>query len=115
MVLMLSVIAADAAAPRLGIYGEAHEGGCLVTKVVPGSAANLAGLQVGDVVTSLDGQPVADMRMLTQAVAQQTRGPKGRDRIQPGRKGPARRRRLAIVEGVNNVAGPRGIQRCGHH
>ena len=61
-------IAADAAAPRLGVRGEAHQGGCLVMEVVPGSAADTTGLRVGDVITSLDGDPVADMRRLTEAV-----------------------------------------------
>ena len=47
--------------PRLGVYGEAHQGGCLVTDVVPGSAADTAGLQAGDVITAVDGEPVADI------------------------------------------------------
>jgi membrane protease YdiL (CAAX protease family) len=65
MAVMASGIAAP---PRLGVYGETHEGGCLVTRVVPGSAAETAGLQVGDVVKSLNGDSVANMRSLTQAV-----------------------------------------------
>jgi putative serine protease PepD len=65
MAVMASGIASP---PRLGVHGEPHEGGCLVTAVVPGSAAESAGLQVGDLVTSLDGEAVADMRSLTQAV-----------------------------------------------
>jgi putative serine protease PepD len=65
MAVMASGIASP---PRLGVHGETHVGGCLVTAVVPGSAAESAGLQVGDLVTSLDGEAVADMRSLTQAV-----------------------------------------------
>jgi membrane protease YdiL (CAAX protease family) len=57
-----------AAPPRLGVSGETHEGGCLVTAVVPGSAAETAGLEVGDVVMRLDGVSVTDMRSLTQTV-----------------------------------------------
>jgi membrane-associated protease RseP (regulator of RpoE activity) len=54
---------------RIGdLSGETHEGGCLVTAVVPGSAAETAGLQVGDLITSLDGEAVADMRRLIQGV-----------------------------------------------
>jgi S1-C subfamily serine protease len=68
MAVMAWGIAADDAAPRLGVYGETHQDGCLVTKVVPGSAADTAGLQIGDVVISLDGDPVADLRSLTRAV-----------------------------------------------
>jgi len=57
-----------AAAPRLGVSAETHEGGCLVTTVEPGSAAEAAGLRVGDVIKSLDGVLVADMRSLSRAV-----------------------------------------------
>jgi membrane protease YdiL (CAAX protease family) len=52
---------ADANAPRLGMYGSAHNGGCLVTQVVPDSAAEKAGLQTGDVVVTVDGKPVTDI------------------------------------------------------
>ena len=54
--------------PRLGVAGETHAGGFLLTAVMPGSAAETAGLRVGDVITSLDGDAVADMRSLAQAV-----------------------------------------------
>ena len=68
MAIMAQGIAADAAAPRLGVYGETHERGILLTKVVPGTAADSAGLRVGDVIFSLDGEAVADMPGLTRAV-----------------------------------------------
>ena len=68
MAIMAQSIAADAAAPRLGVYGETHERGVRLTNVVPDTAAALAGLQVGDVIFSLDGERVADMPGLTQAV-----------------------------------------------
>ncbi len=58
--LMTLGFTADANAPRLGVYGSAHEGGCLVTEVVPASAAEKAGLQAGDVVVAVDGKPVAE-------------------------------------------------------
>jgi membrane protease YdiL (CAAX protease family) len=41
--IMAQSIAADAAAPRLGVYGDTHERGCVITDVVPGSAADLEG------------------------------------------------------------------------
>ena len=67
--LLMAIMASGIAAPpRLGVFGETHEGGCLLTVVVPGSAAESAGLRVGDVVIRLDGDSVADMRSLTQAV-----------------------------------------------
>jgi membrane protease YdiL (CAAX protease family) len=68
-VLGMAVMASGIAdPPRLGVYGETHADGCLLTTVMPGSAAETAGLRVGDVVISLNGESVADMRSLTQAV-----------------------------------------------
>jgi S1-C subfamily serine protease len=68
MAVMAQSITADAAAPRLGVYGETHERGVRLTIVVPDTAAASAGLQVGDVIFSLDGERVADIAGLTQAV-----------------------------------------------
>ena len=51
----------DANAPRLGISGTAHEGGCIIAEVTPGSAAEKAGLKPGDVVVAVDGKPTADI------------------------------------------------------
>ena len=45
MVFLAWSLAAEAAAPRIGVLGEAGERGCLVTEVVPGSAADKAALQ----------------------------------------------------------------------
>jgi membrane protease YdiL (CAAX protease family) len=68
-VLGMAVMASGIAdPPRLGVAGETHADGCLLTAVMPGSAAETAGLRVGDVVISLNGESVADMRSLTQAV-----------------------------------------------
>jgi membrane protease YdiL (CAAX protease family) len=64
MLFLASNLAADAAAPRLGVFGEARQGGCLVTEVSPGSAADAAGLQAGDVITSVNGERVADIPTL---------------------------------------------------
>jgi len=69
-------IAADAAASRLGVGSEAHEGGCQITTVVPDSAAETAGLRVGDVITSVDGDRVSDPRSLTQVVRSKRVGQK---------------------------------------
>jgi putative serine protease PepD len=70
-------IAADADAPQLGVWGDPHEGGCLVTKVVPAGAADTAGLRPGDLVTALDGVPVSDIRSLARIV----RGRRAGDRV----------------------------------
>jgi membrane protease YdiL (CAAX protease family) len=59
--LLTWTLAAEAAAPRIGVIGEARPGGCQVTEVVPGGSAEAAGLQIGDVITAVDGEPVADI------------------------------------------------------
>jgi membrane protease YdiL (CAAX protease family) len=61
-------ISVGAAAPRLGVVGESHEGRCIITAVAPGSGAEAAGLQAGDVVTSIDGAPVTDIQSMALAV-----------------------------------------------
>jgi S1-C subfamily serine protease len=47
----------------LGVSTQAATGsvvGALVQEVVDGSAAEAAGVEVGDVITAVDGRPVAD-------------------------------------------------------
>jgi membrane protease YdiL (CAAX protease family) len=61
MVGLFVGISADANTPKLGVFGDRQQDGCRITQVVPGGAAEAAGLQVGDVVTALDDQPVADI------------------------------------------------------
>jgi membrane protease YdiL (CAAX protease family) len=68
MVLLFGILAAEADAPRLGVLGEARQGGCLVTEVVPGGAAETAGIRVGDVITTVDGEPVADIPSIARLV-----------------------------------------------
>ncbi len=74
MILLAGSLAADAAAPRLGVFGEAHEGGCRVTEVVAGSSADAAGLKPGDVITAVNGEGVADIPSLTQIVRKHQAG-----------------------------------------
>jgi membrane protease YdiL (CAAX protease family) len=77
----MAILAAGAAAyyasPMLGVSGEAHAHGCLVTVVAPGSAAEVAGLRVGDVITAIDEHAVADVSDILQIV----RGKQVGDRI----------------------------------
>ncbi|MGH7691062.1 MAG: DegQ family serine endoprotease, partial [Gemmatimonadaceae bacterium] len=47
----------------------AGQGGALVTQVVKGSAADKAGIQQGDVITEVNGQPVSDPSALASYVA----------------------------------------------
>jgi len=50
------------------------EAGAQVAEVVPGSAADAAGLEVGDRITSLDGEPVADSGRLRAQVLRRAPG-----------------------------------------
>jgi membrane protease YdiL (CAAX protease family) len=68
MVLLSGALAAEADAPRMGVAGEARQGGCLVTEVVPGGAAETAGIRVGDLITTVDGEPVADIPNIARLV-----------------------------------------------
>jgi putative serine protease PepD len=68
--LLAGILAADSAAPRIGVLGEPLQGGCLVTEteVVAGGAADASGLRAGDVITAVDGEPVADIPGIAQVI-----------------------------------------------
>ncbi len=68
IIFLAGSLAADAAAPRLGVFGEAHGAGCLVTELTPGSAADAAGLKPGDVITAVNGEGVADIPDLARVI-----------------------------------------------
>jgi putative serine protease PepD len=58
--------------PYLGTQTSAdptNPNGAVVASVVPGSPADKAGLQKGDVITAIDGQPVKDPSGLSSAIA----------------------------------------------
>lgn len=61
----------------IGVFAETYEGACRVTGVVPGSAADVAGLQIGDVITAVDGEAVGDFPGLVQVVRKRRVGDKG--------------------------------------
>jgi S1-C subfamily serine protease len=48
----------------LGFYPQGHDGGIMLTGIVPGGPAELAGLRRGDLVLSVDGAPVSTLREL---------------------------------------------------
>ncbi len=77
MILFALNITVDADAPRLGVFGKSRDRGCEITTVVPGSAAEAAGLKAGDLITAVDEEPVADFGRLTRII----RGKKVGDRI----------------------------------
>ncbi len=53
----------------LGVSGEAHADGFLVSHVVPGSGASKAGIRMGDVLVSADGVKLKSLDELTLAIA----------------------------------------------
>jgi membrane protease YdiL (CAAX protease family) len=55
-----ALLAASADKASLGIRVQTHEDGCRVAAVVPGGAADEAGVRVGDVLTKIDGSRVVD-------------------------------------------------------
>ncbi|MGB8853490.1 MAG: PDZ domain-containing protein [Pirellulales bacterium] len=59
---------------RLGVSSLAFGGPCEITHVQPGSAAAKAGVEVGDVVVSVNGEPIASFEALTQRVARHRAG-----------------------------------------
>ena len=58
-----------AGGPILGVSGDDHEDGCKITAIGEDLPAEEAGLQVGDVITSLDGKPVDGFKSLAALVS----------------------------------------------
>jgi photosystem II stability/assembly factor-like uncharacterized protein len=54
--------------PYLGVDGQDADAGAKLTKILAGSPAEKAGLQVGDIIVLLDSQPILSFRQLAQAV-----------------------------------------------
>lgn len=55
----------------LGITGAIHERPCVVSSVVPGTAADEAGMQQGDIVTQVAEQKIRDFTDLQEAIGMQ--------------------------------------------
>lgn len=62
---------------KLGVRMEDAEGKVVVRDVVPGSTAEKAGIQAGDAILALDGEPVVENFDLVYAVGQKVTGDKG--------------------------------------
>jgi membrane protease YdiL (CAAX protease family) len=76
LVIVLTNLAAEANSPRLGVYVESGQKGCIVTKVIAGTTAESAGLKAGDVLTAIDGDTVTNFRELTWVIRQREVGEK---------------------------------------
>ncbi len=68
MTMMNFAAAAYAASPVLGVTGDSTEGGVRITVVMPESAAAVAGVQVDDILVSVDSYSVTNRENMTQAV-----------------------------------------------
>jgi hypothetical protein len=60
----------------LGVGGQTHKSGVLVTDVRQGTAAAAAGIVLGDVIATIDGHPLPDFDRLTVRIAQHQPGDK---------------------------------------
>jgi S1-C subfamily serine protease len=54
--------------PVMGVRGDPNDTECVIRLIKPNSAAEDAGLQVGDIITSFNGEPVRDYPHLLQTV-----------------------------------------------
>src|SRR5690606_38260151 len=61
-------------AALLGVQGDHLGGNAHVNGVMPGSAAEKAGIKVGDIITKLDDEKVEDFKGLTELIATQQPG-----------------------------------------
>jgi hypothetical protein len=71
---------------KLGVGGQAI-GACVINHVQEGSAAARGGVQAGDVILRIDGEPVASFETLTERVGRRGPGEKIEleiERVQPG-------------------------------
>jgi membrane protease YdiL (CAAX protease family) len=68
IVSTLAGLEAAANGPAIGITGTHHDGVCEVTRVMPRSGADDAGLMTGDIIATVDGNPVADIPALARVV-----------------------------------------------
>lgn len=68
----------------LGIGGEAHQFGFLVTSVRPGTAASRAGMKTHDIIAKYDGVKVVDFPHLTQLIGARRPGEKSHVEILRG-------------------------------
>lgn len=70
----LGVAVQDLTQPLADSFGLARPDGALVSQVVPGSPAAKAGLQPGDVIQKIDGQPTVQAGALSARIAQAVPG-----------------------------------------
>lgn len=84
-------------------FGAPKERGVLVDRIEPGSAAEAAGVKVGDVLTALEDEPVADGVELLRAVRRHEPGAKVRVALVRDRKPLTVEAKLGDAEGQRHV------------
>jgi serine protease Do len=85
--------------------------GALVASVMPGDPADKAGIQVGDVIRSIDGNPVEDAGDLTRTIGHL---PPGETiSIQVWRKGKIKTLEITLGERTSHMAQARGMDQQG--
>jgi membrane protease YdiL (CAAX protease family) len=65
---VLLTMAAREDSPVMGVTGDPKDAVCVVRRIVPGSAAEEAGLRIGDTIESLDGTAIRDLSHLIDTV-----------------------------------------------
>jgi serine protease Do len=68
------VVAESTGAAILGVTGDQHDKGCLITGVAPGLPAEKVGLEKGDVIVKFDGQKIKDFEALADLVFEKKPG-----------------------------------------
>jgi S1-C subfamily serine protease len=67
-IIAVFIVAAYANSPVLGVGGDPKDAACVIRQIVPDSAAEKAGLQVGDIVIAFNGQAIRDFPHLAKTV-----------------------------------------------
>jgi len=68
--------------PVLGVIGDEKDTACVIRDTVSGSPAEEAGLQAGDVITAVEGVPIADFQQLIETIGLYRPGDTVRVRIE---------------------------------
>ena len=65
---LMSMMAAHANSPALGVIGKDDDTRCVIREVAKNSTAEDANLRAGDVITSLDNEPIRDIPHLSETL-----------------------------------------------
>jgi serine protease Do len=64
----LSMMVAHENSSMIGVIGDPKDRACVIRQIAPNSPAEEAGLQVGDVITTFNTEPIRDFPHLVQTV-----------------------------------------------